>query len=151
LVSVRLLSTTAVEDKESTAPRKIPCTGVSQPLATASAAVIAMVRPICKAPPPMAIPRTWRNSLRENSTPRLNSKKVTPNWARVSTCTNSLIHPSPVGPTRIPASRYPSNTGCLSSAARKPPAAAAANTVTMSRIRRKSSCTETPHQEYELL
>ena len=142
LRSIKHLSTTAVEDKDKIAPRNTPWAGeLTQPTKSDTNAVTDIVRTIWIPPPPKLIAWTFLISEKENSTPKANNKKATPNWARVSTWINSLISPSPAGPTTIPPSRYPSKTGWRHSAANSPPPAATASTRTKSTISLKSSCT----------
>ena len=72
-VYLLILGTTAVEESDRIAPRKMPCVGeVTQPTPTETSVVIAIVERICRPPPPKLMPWTFFSSdlqqadLREN-------------------------------------------------------------------------------------
>ena len=71
-----VFNTIAVEERDKTAPKKIPCViPEAQPVKTVTIATRAIVKPICSKLPLMAICLTRFRSAKENSTPRANRGK----------------------------------------------------------------------------
>mmetsp|Transcript_2024 Transcript_2024/g.7897 ORF Transcript_2024/g.7897 Transcript_2024/m.7897 type:complete len:200 (-) Transcript_2024:139-738(-) len=129
----------AVELIDSRAPTKTPSL-VPAPVTSLATPHNNIVNDICVHPPQTATPRIWRSFDALNSSPRPNKRNMTPNCAKVSTCTNSTISPRPPGPISEPASKYPVMTGCPSKQNNVDPNAAEQNKITKSWISLRSCC-----------
>ena len=102
-LSVSVFNTIAVEERDKTAPKKIPW-GIpeAQPVKTVTIATRAIVNPICSKLPLIAISLTRFRSAKENSTPSANSRKATPISAKDLMSATLLNNLKPKGPIAKP-------------------------------------------------
>ena len=112
-LSVSTLRTIAVLDSAIKNPRNNATRQLDRN-AMPTASVARTVNPICADP----AARTWRpislSRLSENSMPIVNSSRMTPTSARLSTRWGSETRPRALGPSRMPATMKPGSAGSLS-------------------------------------
>ncbi len=98
--------TIAVELSETSSP--VNTAGAAgTPNAIASPATRPVVSTTCSPPPITISRRIWFSRSSENSSPIVNSSRITPISATRSTTSGSATRPSWCGPTTTPASRNP--------------------------------------------
>ena len=88
--AIKHLTTTAVDDMERKAPMNMPSVD-GAPIKSATTQHKNIMSKISRVPPASDTDWTRRSFEKENSRPSVNSRNITPNWARVSTWQYFLI------------------------------------------------------------
>ncbi len=103
--SVSCATMIAVEDIATAPPTTTATAGAMRYAATAIAATMPAVSTVCAPPTPSTSPRIATNLGRENSRPRVNTRKTTPKSASRRVVSVSAASASAFGPSSMPTTR----------------------------------------------
>ena len=112
-LSPRVRKTRAVLDSAKTNPYTI-ASGSDKLRLKQTAEVTSAVTLTCRSPPRATCRKIFLRRARENSSPMVKSRKITPTSAITSIASGSWAKESALGPTRAPDNTKPATTGSLS-------------------------------------